>query len=109
MAKIVNFHVQSSDNGGDLSYEELRRNMYNSNYSTLNTLNATTEDVFIFPEGNCKKITSDTRTKIRIHSPAMIKVYVVDPYRENRFRMEESEIEGDFIGIAPQGLYLLDR
>ena len=62
--------------------------------------------MFIFPEGYCKKITSDTRTKIRFHSPELIKTYVVDPYRENRFRIEESEIEGDFIGIAPQGLKL---
>ncbi len=98
------FHVQILDDEGDQSFEDIRKNVFNSNYSSLNTLNATTEDVFIFPEGYCKKITSDTRTMIRFHSPELIKVYVVDPYRENRFRTEESEIEGDFIGIVPQGL-----
>ena len=69
----------------------------------MDTKDTTVEDVFIYPEGFCKKVTSDTTKEIRLESSELIKVYIVDPNRDNIFRLEESEIEGDFIGLIPQG------
>ena len=84
-----------------LTYDEIMDELYDHNHDiTIFPENTEVEDMFILPEGFCKKVLT-LGESIIILSKGKITAHLVDPYKANIVRKETDGISGDTMSIKP--------
>ena len=77
---------------GNNTYSQLEEILFENDYTTLEAKTSTTEDVFLLPHGNCKKLMGfNTTVKVSIQTRKQGLLLIVDPNKVNSLRIKEME------------------